>query len=115
MARMAPWRSMSAACLMRRGWGLSGWASKRRTMVCVVGGRSSGQLYALAQQFPYRRQLARQVGQVAQIGVRFLGAVEVAAARCGQAEFARHVGDRKSTRLNSSHPVISYAVFCLKK
>src|SRR4051794_41903963 len=27
---------------------------------------------------------------------------------------ARHV-DRKSTRLNSSHPSISYAVFCLKK
>src|SRR5256885_11649974 len=25
------------------------------------------------------------------------------------------VGDRKSTRLNSSHLVISYAVFCLKK
>src|SRR5690348_17640886 len=25
------------------------------------------------------------------------------------------VGDRKSTRLNSSHPSISYAVFCLKK
>src|SRR5256885_11102426 len=28
-------------------------------------------------------------------------------------ELAR--GDRKSTRLNSSHLVISYAVFCLKK
>src|SRR5256885_11752907 len=29
---------------------------------------------------------------------------------------ARHAGvDRKSTRLNSSHLVISYAVFCLKK
>src|SRR2546426_7606346 len=29
---------------------------------------------------------------------------------------AQHVlGDRKSTRLNSSHLVISYAVFCLKK
>src|SRR5258707_9355583 len=30
---------------------------------------------------------------------------------------ARHVagGDRKSTRLNSSHANISYAVFCLKK
>ena len=26
-----------------------------------------------------------------------------------------HRGDRKSTRLNSSHVVISYAVFCLKK
>src|SRR2546427_8090907 len=27
----------------------------------------------------------------------------------------RHEGDRKSTRLNSSHSQISYAVFCLKK
>src|SRR3712207_8085175 len=26
-----------------------------------------------------------------------------------------HRGDRKSTRLNSSHANISYAVFCLKK
>src|SRR5437588_7667297 len=26
-----------------------------------------------------------------------------------------HARDRKSTRLNSSHTVISYAVFCLKK
>src|SRR2546426_5183955 len=28
---------------------------------------------------------------------------------------SRGNGDRKSTRLNSSHLVISYAVFCLKK
>src|SRR2546426_3497864 len=28
---------------------------------------------------------------------------------------AEHFQDRKSTRLNSSHLVISYAVFCLKK
>src|SRR5436309_4475619 len=28
---------------------------------------------------------------------------------------ARSKGDRKSTRLNSSHVKISYAVFCLKK
>src|SRR5205085_9158195 len=28
---------------------------------------------------------------------------------------ARRRGDRKSTRLNSSHSQISYAVFCLKK
>src|SRR5206468_7558870 len=28
---------------------------------------------------------------------------------------AEAVGDRKSTRLNSSHDQISYAVFCLKK
>src|SRR5438132_10772442 len=31
----------------------------------------------------------------------------------GEAEQER--SDRKSTRLNSSHTVISYAVFCLKK
>src|SRR2546427_3232016 len=30
-------------------------------------------------------------------------------------EFQRELADRKSTRLNSSHSQISYAVFCLKK
>src|SRR5256885_11954170 len=30
-------------------------------------------------------------------------------------QIAAETGDRKSTRLNSSHLVISYAVFCLKK
>src|SRR2546426_7012949 len=40
--------------------------------------------------------------------------------RAGEVDFARVVTfnlarDRKSTRLNSSHLVISYAVFCLKK
>src|SRR2546430_8809083 len=30
-------------------------------------------------------------------------------------EFSGHRLDRKSTRLNSSHSQISYAVFCLKK
>src|SRR5438552_14903724 len=41
---------------------------------------------------------------------------------CGCRELARRCrqrdrtgGDRKSTRLNSSHQIISYAVFCLKK
>src|SRR2546430_12477946 len=29
--------------------------------------------------------------------------------------YANQDGDRKSTRLNSSHSQISYAVFCLKK
>src|SRR5256885_4774337 len=33
----------------------------------------------------------------------------------GRATGAGHGADRKSTRLNSSHLVISYAVFCLKK
>src|SRR5258708_30900370 len=37
-------------------------------------------------------------------------------ARCSCASPpTRTVRDRKSTRLNSSHQIISYAVFCLKK
>src|SRR5215510_12975689 len=31
------------------------------------------------------------------------------------ARLRRPIGDRKSTRLNSSHVAISYAVFCFKK
>src|SRR5258708_21887520 len=45
-----------------------------------------------------------------------------AAELCGQSERTileilqqREKLDRKSTRLNSSHQIISYAVFCLKK
>src|SRR2546427_7594029 len=33
----------------------------------------------------------------------------------GDWDHTRWAGDRKSTRLNSSHSQISYAVFCLKK
>src|SRR5690625_5744578 len=36
-------------------------------------------------------------------------------ARNIRGELVLRVGDRKSTRLNSSHVAISYAVFCLKK
>src|SRR2546422_2031817 len=35
--------------------------------------------------------------------------------RVQRAQLAARGGDRKSTRLNSSHGYISYAVFCLKK
>src|SRR2546421_4090986 len=34
---------------------------------------------------------------------------------CGEVPFCARKEDRKSTRLNSSHDQISYAVFCLKK
>src|SRR5947207_6380404 len=37
------------------------------------------------------------------------------ASRFARSSSAPDVRDRKSTRLNSSHTVISYAVFCLKK
>src|SRR3712207_7432642 len=55
------------------------------------------------------RQLRRERG--APVGVEVHGSdLETA-----EAERACLGGDRKSTRLNSSHANISYAVFCLKK
>src|SRR2546422_8095433 len=50
---------------------------------------------------------------------RSLGEPMHGTGRIGQREVGRNLaglgGDRKSTRLNSSHGYISYAVFCLKK
>src|SRR2546427_1816907 len=41
--------------------------------------------------------------------------MRIAGDRRGAREAAAAARDRKSTRLNSSHSQISYAVFCLKK
>src|SRR5438034_7770819 len=67
--------------------------------------------------FPYTtlfRSRLPQLGRV--VGRKLLHQREHARALRGVAPVARvGSGDRKSTRLNSSHTVISYAVFCLKK
>src|SRR5256885_5269687 len=60
------------------------------------------------------------VGDVLQVGLVVVAAHGEHAERQGggRVEGQRHRRqrvDRKSTRLNSSHLVISYAVFCLKK
>src|SRR2546429_5936045 len=55
------------------------------------------------------RHLLLGVGQ--RDAVQLLGAVERVLADARR----RILSDRKSTRLNSSHGYISYAVFCLKK
>src|SRR5690348_17791503 len=47
-------------------------------------------------------------------GLDRLDSFDVLHARNGQPQ-GRMILDRKSTRLNSSHPSSSYAVFCLKK
>src|SRR5699024_11733608 len=49
------------------------------------------------------KKLSKEHGQVKE---KYSGLVE---------RFNENVKDRKSTRLNSSHVSISYAVFCLKK
>src|SRR2546422_3578775 len=56
--------------------------------------------------------LALQIGEP---GHPALLAGEDARAALGETGDHEHGGDRKSTRLNSSHGYISYAVFCLKK
>src|SRR5256885_2792689 len=55
--------------------------------------------------------------RVACRGLRLVERLTDLRARAREAErgLGVHGGDRKSTRLNSSHLVISYAVFCLKK
>src|SRR2546427_4043154 len=60
--------------------------------------------------FPYTTLF--RSGQLAHVFLQFGSCVQRGGKRrdCG-----RSVRDRKSTRLNSSHSQISYAVFCLKK
>src|SRR2546429_2038205 len=59
-----------------------------------------------------RHEVGRRSGHLeAAITDRVAEAVDDAAGE----ERLRHEIDRKSTRLNSSHGYISYAVFCLKK
>src|SRR5689334_24375375 len=50
-----------------------------------------------------------------QSGASFASALSVARSDGHAFEPREHTEDRKSTRLNSSHSSISYAVFCLKK
>src|SRR5256885_10776406 len=51
----------------------------------------------------------------AAVGHRRNGQLRSRATGCQYGSDDRTEADRKSTRLNSSHLVISYAVFCLKK
>src|SRR5258708_13049385 len=69
--------------------------------------------------FPYTTLFRSVVDDAARIRphaeqVVVLEEAVVAVCRMGDHQ-GLHGGDRKSTRLNSSHQIISYAVFCLKK
>src|SRR5688572_30684683 len=61
---------------------------------------------------------ALPISSGAELARRYEGRLEVVEGRfgdMGRILGGRKVADRKSTRLNSSHSQISYAVFCLKK
>src|SRR3712207_7490002 len=74
--------------------------------------------------FPYTTLFRSRTGPLGRFGVRVGFTFEVDAcpvcgtkllAECGRCRQPILFPDRKSTRLNSSHANISYAVFCLKK
>src|SRR2546429_6989087 len=90
--------------------GRSGCASRRQDLVegaeferfrhaGPAGGREEG-AHAVVHQLPGREDHALRIGRVPGLEL---------------AEQLLSRQDRKSTRLNSSHGYISYAVFCLKK
>src|SRR3712207_7492514 len=63
----------------------------------------------------HHRLRADQRGHRPRQALAALALLLVALVAAAPAEARRHPPDRKSTRLNSSHANISYAVFCLKK
>src|SRR2546430_7862229 len=71
--------------------------------------------------FPYttlfrsRRRAPRREGRERNGGFGWVGGRHRFRDRQGRRGARTHGQDRKSTRLNSSHSQISYAVFCLKK
>src|SRR5256885_12427674 len=71
-----------------------------RPNVTFAGVAYSGDASSQQQRFPYSKQYESHLK---------------AAGHSAYARALAFVQDRKSTRLNSSHLVISYAVFCLKK
>src|SRR5687768_18266007 len=73
-----------------------------RSVARPAGDRRAGRAAAAA-----HRVRARQAGRA--------GRRRAAALAARRARVRREARDRKSTRLNSSHGYISYAVFCLKK
>src|SRR5438874_7244751 len=77
----------------------------RSRMICSVANltrRDAEELLAMAPQVPVRT--------TTQIFLLTQANEEISVSSCAPAP-----ADRKSTRLNSSHVEISYAVFCLKK
>src|SRR5690554_7747946 len=63
--------------------------------------------------FPYTTLFRSSVGEIMSIGRTFEEAIQKGLRMIGVGMHG--FVDRKSTRLNSSHVRISYAVFCLKK
>src|SRR5258708_24845276 len=80
----------------------------------AFGARSPESVYACRNAHDCQRSAARSASRWVKSGYK----VVPSSSRCRVitlTELCNNTLDRKSTRLNSSHQIISYAVFCLKK
>src|SRR5699024_829355 len=120
----APWQGeyMSATAVSHsRGSGISrllrGWVVATIAVVLAAGGHQAAHrlVHGSAETIPLQL-LAFSIAVTAPVAVAFAGRgpSKRTAATTIFGQIAFHL-DRKSTRLNSSHVSISYAVFCLKK
>src|SRR5690625_6193911 len=83
---------------------------EKRTLVALSGEITA----AIAAEIQEAAGIARSRKQPLDIDARHVTRID-APGFAGLAKLALHRSDRKSTRLNSSHVAISYAVFFLKK
>src|SRR5437870_8203121 len=77
--------------------------------------KSIAQLAQLSAEADRRKFFTRHRGLIRKEFVEQLAELVVERVRVSTQEALHLAEDRKSTRLNSSHVAISYAVFCLKK
>src|SRR3712207_9025664 len=89
-------------------------ADHRGAAVGDEGQRDAGERYRLRSPADDDERLEGEHGSQAE-GQELRGVVLGEQRDLGPPVDEREEGDRKSTRLNSSHANISYAVFCLKK
>src|SRR2546429_4103639 len=101
----------------RAGWGLGALAVSQMLSRLSMPGRAYAQAtgtltYGMAGGFDTLDVTATTFTRVGRIGLHL---VDPLVWQTQPGQFAPGLADRKSTRLNSSHGYISYAVFCLKK
>src|SRR5438876_9794519 len=94
--------------------GRDSWGQMRRVIARIDSARASG-LDVTADQYPYIRAATALDASIPTWAES--GGMDSLLARLRDPRTRARLRqeDRKSTRLNSSHPSISYAVFCLKK
>src|SRR3989454_5662123 len=93
-------------------WRVTGWFNARLRYRDVLPIRASAYILSIVNEQVSKGAIALYLSRRHGIPAWEVGSSMLFIMFC---EYYYLLGDRKSTRLNSSHLVISYAVFCLKK